>query len=72
MKPVAQLELSVGGAPVALWNGNKHFVFEHLREKQARGRGGGGPCTPVRTLPCLPSGCCLHAGAWGRGAAIRA
>ncbi|PSC68247.1 putative glucan 1,3-alpha-glucosidase [Micractinium conductrix] len=34
MKPVAQLELSVGGAPVALWNGNKHFVFEHLREKQ--------------------------------------
>ena len=30
----AALDISAGGAPVLAWNAGKHFIFEHLRQKQ--------------------------------------
>ncbi len=33
----AQLEVSVGGQPVLVWNDNRQFIFEHLREQQVGG-----------------------------------
>lgn len=30
----AQLEVSVGGSPVLVWNGGQQFIFEHQRERR--------------------------------------
>ena len=60
----AQLEVSVGAQPVLVWNDNRQFVFEHLREQQVG-------AWSATCLPCsLPGrraeGCCRGRGCSGQ------